>query len=289
MKTYLECIPCFLNQTLKVMDIQSVDYKTKEKAMKQIMLKLSKFNLNSKPPEFALFVYKTIEKIIGNSDFYKKIKKKDNLQAISSLFKIRKIIEKSKNPFKDTIKLAILGNVMDFAANPDYDILKTIKDNINNDFAIDDYKSLKQDILNAKSIVYIADNAGEIVFDMLLVKEIKKISNAEITFFVRGRPIINDVTLEDVKVVGLDKIDNIKIKTIKTIFPCINKSTKSFINYLKKSDLIISKGQANYECLSEFKGNIYFLLFTKCEVISRNLGVKKNEMVLKSNIKQGGN
>ncbi|MCK5282117.1 MAG: DUF89 family protein [Nanoarchaeota archaeon] len=283
MKTYLECIPCFLNQALKVMDLHSVDYKTKEKVMRQIMIKLPKINLNCKPPEFALLVYKTIENITGNSDLYKKIKKKDNLEAIGLLPEIKEIMKSSADTLKDTINVAISGNVMDFAVNHDYNILKTIKKSISSGFVIDDYKKLKKDIQKAKSIVYIADNAGEIVFDRLLIEEIRKISDANITFLVRARPIINDATLEDARMVGLHKMANIRLETIKTIFPIINNSSKGFVNFLKKADLIISKGQANYECLSEMNLNIYFLLIAKCPVIARNIGVQKGSFICKCN------
>ncbi len=279
MKTYLECIPCFLSQAKKIMDLNKVGPDSQEKILKKIMLKLTKADLNKTPPEFALFVYKTIEEETKNNDLYKKIKKNDNKTAEKMVPQAKKIAENSSDKLETLIRLAICGNIMDFAANQKYDISDTIEKNINKKFAVNNYSQLKKEILKAESIAYLADNAGEIIFDRLLIEEISRISKAQINLFVRGKPIINDVTEKEAKALGFEKIPRVKIMKTETVFPFISKS-KALENTLKKHDLIISKGQANYECLSELDANIYFLLITKCEVIARNIRVKKHGLVL---------
>ncbi len=279
MKTYLECIPCFLNQALRVMDFEKIDSCTKQKIFKKILIKLSELDLKNNPPEFALFIYSIINEEVGNSNFYEKIKKNDTNIALKLIPEINKISKKYDDYLNFLIKIAIAGNIMDFAANPKYNALETIIRSVNSKFAINDYVILKKEILTAKTIAYIVDNAGELVFDKLLIEEISRISNAQITIFVRSEPIINDVTEKDAKNLKIDKLPNVKIKKIETIFPFINKS-KNLEKEFNAFDLIISKGQANYECLSEFKGNVYFLLVVKCEVIAKDIGVKKSDFVL---------
>lgn len=282
MKSYLECIPCFLNQTIRIMNLTKINSKTKEKIFKKIMDNLKKFNMNASPAEFALSMYELIEDNIDMRNFYKKIKYADNYSASSSLNKVNNIIKKSKDPLETLVKISISGNIMDFAANPTYNVVNKIKESLSSKFAVNDYLQLKKQIHNSKSIIYIVDNAGEIIFDKLLIEKLSEISNAQLTVFVRSKPVLNDVTEEDARLIGLDKIPNVKIKKIKTIFPFVHKPN-SIENDLKKADLIISKGQANYECLSESKYNIYFLLVAKCDVIARNIGVKKHSFVLMKN------
>lgn len=285
MKTYLECIPCFLNQSIKAMNLTNQNTQTKEKVMKETMKQLSNIDLNQKPPEFARLVYNILTEITGKEDPYKGIKKRDNEHALSLLPEIKNIIKRSEDRLLTTIKIAIAGNIMDFALNSDYNLKKKVEEVLESDFAINDYGKFKEDIKKASSITYLADNSGEIVFDKLLIEKIREINNCKVYFFVKGKPIVNDATEIDTKVIGIDKLDNIEIRRINTGFPStgIKKESEEFSNFIKSIDLVISKGQGNYESLSEVNANIYFLLIAKCPVLARDLEVEKGEIVLKSN------
>jgi len=283
MKTYLECIPCFLNQALRAMNLTNQDSKTKSRVIKKIMITLAKIKLDKKPPEYAQIVYKIIEKETKNNDSYKKIKIRDNKCALALLKDLRIMIKKSKDPLLTATKIAIAGNIMDFAAHPEYDVKKTIREVIKNNFSINDYNSFNRDIRNAKSIVYIADNSGEIVLDRLLIEQIRKLNKNKIFFFIKGKPILNDATIEDTKDAGIDKINNLEIRKISTGFPNtgVERTSREFIKFLKSQSIIISKGQGNYESLSEINANIYFLLIAKCPVIAKDLRIKPMQIVCK--------
>ena len=273
MKTYLECIPCFMNQALRAMEQYSLDENTQERILKGLMAKLSLIDLKKSPPQFALYIYEQLEKMTGISDPYKEIKKRDNEHALNLLPEVTAIIDRSDDKLLIATKIAIAGNIMDFASGTDYDIKKHIFEIIDDNFEINHYDNFKQDIEKAHSIAYIADNSGEIVFDKLLLKEIMKINDSKIDFYVRSKPIVDDATIEDAEHVGIADLGNIDIKTFDTVFPMQE------IN----SDIVISKGQANYECLSGFNSNIYFLLMTKCSIIARDLNTKKQKLILKKN------
>lgn len=281
MKTYLECIPCFLNQALKAMSLCNENDKVKEKVLKEIIRKLADIDLNKKPTEFGKIAYDTILEITGNDDPYKEIKKRDNDHAISLLPTIKETIEKSEDRLFTAIKVAIAGNIMDFAVNSDYNLKNTMENVLKADFAINDYRKFREDIKKAKSVAYFVDNAGEIVFDKLLIEEIKNVTNCKIYFFVRGKPIVNDATKIDAELVEIDKLEDIEIRETYDRFPDINE--KDFSDFLKEMDVVISKGQANYESLSEADANTYFLLIAKCPLIARDLGVKKGDIIFKFN------
>jgi uncharacterized protein with ATP-grasp and redox domains len=283
MKTNPECIPCFLNQALKAMSIAGdSDNASKERALKRIMAGLANLDSELSPPEFALLVYKIVEEELGGNKFYDKIKRSDRISAESAIPIVNQMLAISDNRLYELAKIAIQGNNMDFAVNTDYDIKKHIRENVKGQLAVDDFESMRRDILRAESIAYIADNAGEAVFDKMLIEEIRKISGAKIKVLVRSQPILNDVTYRDAKALGLDEIPGVEIESVETIFPFVNKS-KTLEQTLRQSDLTISKGQANYECLSDSDENIYFLLVAKCDVIARYIGVKKKSPVLLKN------
>jgi len=279
MKTYLECLPCFLKQTLKVMELNSIEENKRQVIMKRIMENLANIDLNKTPPEFAKVIYGTITDSLGSKDLYKEIKERDNKHALSLVPEVLELINNSENPLFTAVKIAVAGNIIDFASSQDYNVKKTINHVIENGFIVNDFEMFKKEIEKAKSVAYIADNSGEIVFDKLLIEEIMKKNNCKIDFFVRGFPIINDATKHDAKLIGIEDLENVEIKEIVDGFP--NMKNKELIDSLEKYDLIISKGQANYECLSELDANVYFLLITKCPIIAKDLGVEAGKSLIK--------
>ena len=289
MKTYLECLPCFLNQALKAMDINNLSYADKEKAIREIMKQLSNIDLNKKPPEFARIIYNHLHEVTGNHDPYKEIKKRDNEHATNALNKFKKLYDSSNDSLLIAVKMAIAANIMDFAANSDYNIIHFIEESIGQKFAIDHYDKLKKDIQEAKSIIYLADNAGEVVFDKLLLESIRKLNNCRILLFVKGKPIVNDATEDDLRHIGIDEIPNLEVHKINTGFPNTGflRESNEFADILKDAHLIISKGQGNYESLSELDANIYFLLIAKCKIIARDMHVNIGNLVCKCNYRGG--
>ncbi len=281
MKTYLECIPCFLNQSLKVMKHSGLDAELQKKILKDIMKMLSETELDKKPPEYARLVYDKISCISKIKDPYREIKKRDNMHAEKLAPSLKNMIDASRDPLLTAVKVSIAGNIMDFAANSDYDIKESIDRVLHEDFAINDYSKFKNDIINAKTIAYFADNCGEIIFDKLLIEKIKTLnSKCTIHLFVKAGPIINDATREDAESAGLGSLERVKVKTLEKDFLKTRKY-KNPADYLKHIDISISKGQGNYERLSNINANIYFLLIAKCSVIARDLNTGTMKSILK--------
>jgi uncharacterized protein with ATP-grasp and redox domains len=152
------------------------------------------------------------------------------------------------------------------------------------ELAIDDSKTLMEDILNANILLYLGDNCGEICMDKILLKKIKELNpNVKILFGVRGEPVVNDSIAEDAYIVGIDEYAEIIENGDGSLGTVLNRTSIQFKEVYKKADVVIAKGQANYECLSEESKNIYFLLMTKCDVIANDIDAPEKKMICMKN------
>ncbi|MFA8299307.1 MAG: DUF89 domain-containing protein [Hyphomicrobiales bacterium] len=237
-------------------------------------------NNKDNSPLLATKINRLASDLFQCNDIYKKEKAFANNLLLTHFDYWKKIVGSGELAFNKALKLAVVGNIIDYGAHsvPD-DILAHVKELYRREFAVDDSERLYQDILNAKSILYLGDNAGEIVFDRLLIENIK---HKNITFAVRGNAVINDVTVNDaseVKMHQLCKVIDNGFDAPSTILDYCNESFKEKFN---EADLIISKGQGNFEGLMNCgKTNICFLLMAKCNYIADKLGVTKGDLVVK--------
>jgi uncharacterized protein with ATP-grasp and redox domains len=261
----------------------SDDEKLHERVLRKVMKTLLDLGWDSTPPEMAHEVHKIVRSFTKEKDPYKKVKMKSNDLVMKMYPKIQKEIKESKNPLRKAIRFAIAGNIIDFGALQEFNLKKTIKEVLKKKFAIDDYEQLKKKLEDAKSILLFTDNAGEISLDKLLVKTMLRIKRFErITFVVKGGPIINDATLEDAIYMGLDKLPNVEFLTVSNgeVGTGPKRSSQEVKGWIKEHDLVISKGQGNYEILSEHN-NIFFMLMAKCPIIASDLGVDVKDVILK--------
>jgi len=284
MKTYLDCFPCMLNQALEAARVATPDEAQQREILNKVMGLLIGLRLDASPPEIARKSHRLVRELSGNPDPYKDQKHEYNTRALALLPELRSQVEQAQDPLELAVRLSIAGNVIDFGAMASgFDFDREWKNADRASFGISDYEAFKADVQEARSILYFGDNAGEIAFDRLLVEVLQKISEAEITFVVRGEPVLNDVTLEDARFVGLDRLvpvlDNGN-DAPGTVLPEVRPEVRTLF---ESSDVIIAKGQGNYETLSDAPGNIYFLFQVKCPVIGRDAGAEVGRYVLKGN------
>jgi len=188
------------------------------------------------------------------------------------------MVEQSDDPLLTAIRIAIAGNVIDLGINKTFDLVKDVEKILAQDFAIFDYDSFRQRLDGAQNVLYLGDNCGESVFDKILIEQIKK----PVIFAVRSAPIINDVTMEEAIESGLDEVANLMESGCVAPGTILSQCTEEFMEVYNSADLIISKGQGNYEGLSEADRPIFFLLKAKCHVIAKDLGVHEGDIVLKA-------
>jgi len=284
-KTYLDCLPCFLSQALKVARMTTKNEKIHRKILDRVMGELSQSPLEASPPEISQKIYSLIKMITKNGDPYRKAKKEQNELALGLYSPFKKLISKSKDPLLLSLRLAIAGNIIDLGVrNKINDIKEEILTTLNSPLKINDYRIFQHSLENANMILYLGDNAGEIVFDKILIEEIKRIREVKIIFAVRGSPIINDVTMEDANLVRMGEVAEVISNGFDAPATILSQSSPEISRLFSKADMIIAKGQGNYESLSSEKKNIFFLLKAKCSVVARDLGVGEGDTILKSQI-----
>ena len=229
-------------------------------------------------PEFSRDLHHILRNYTGNPDPYKAEKQHSNDMAFDLAPAMQEKIDLSPDPFITAMRIAIAGNVIDFAANHNFDLKQTIEKSLTSHFAIDHSEKLRSAVKEAGSILYLGDNAGEIVFDKLFIRTL---GHNNITFAVRGMPAINDATIEDAIYSGMNEVTRVITSGYDAPSTIIEKSSDEFREYFYKADLIISKGQGNLEGLYDLDDErIFFLMLVKCDVISEFLKTEKNSIVV---------
>ncbi|MBD3427278.1 MAG: DUF89 family protein [Candidatus Omnitrophica bacterium] len=277
MKTYLECIPCFLRQAHEAAKLAGADELTQKQVIDEVSRLLPEFPLNVTPPEIARTVYGLVEEITGGKDVYKKVKQKSNRMSMELYSRLKDQIEGSDDVLLSAVRLAVAGNVIDYGVPHAFDIEKEIEECLEKDFAIFDFEDFAKAVKRSDNILYLLDNAGEIVFDKILVEEIDR----DIVCAVRGKPIINDVTMEDARETGLDRVVPVISSGSDVPGTVPSRCNEEFLELYNKADLIISKGQGNYETLADESKPIFFIFKAKCPVIARHIGCEVGDIILK--------
>lgn len=283
MKIEKECLECILNQSTRVSDILHVSNIQSEEIAKIAKEHIAKFDHNGTPPHNAAPMYEDIARYLNVDDLYASAKDEATQKAAQFISTCKNAIRASKNPLEGAIKAAIAGNVIDLAAEVMFDLDDEIAKIFQTDFAINDFDSLSTKLATTKNLVYLCDNAGEEVFDKLCIETIKDIyPKIKVFYFVRGKPIINDLTLTHAKKSGLDTVATLIDSGVPTPGYAIDLADDKAHEIFKNADCIISKGMGNYECLGEEKDfPIYFLLKVKCQVVARVIGAKLGDIVCK--------
>ncbi|MFA6079226.1 MAG: ARMT1-like domain-containing protein, partial [Candidatus Omnitrophota bacterium] len=182
MRTYLDCIPCFFKQALEAAKLSGADEKLQKNILDEIALAIPEFSLTSSPPEMARIIYGTIRKITGKDDPYLKIKEKSNRLALSVYPRLKKKVAGSRDKLLMAVELAIAGNIIDYGVKNSLNVGKELDrilaketDAIRREKSpIFDYRNFKRALKKAGNILYLADNAGEVVFDRILIEEIRR-------------------------------------------------------------------------------------------------------------------
>ncbi len=277
MKSYLDCIPCFFEQALRAGRIATDDEQVLKQLMDELGKRLHQISLDNTPPETGRLIYRIVREITGNSDPFQELKHQSTREALALYPSLKRTIEESDDSLLTAIRIAIAGNVIDFGASATFDIETAIKEALENDFAICDYSAFKDKLAETEEILYIGDNAGETVFDRLLIEQMNK----PVTYVVREKPVINDATIEDAVQAGIDQVATIVSSGTDAPGAVLNTCSPEFREMLNQSTFTIAKGQGNYEGLSSEDYSIFFLLKAKCQIIANDIGVIKGDIILK--------
>jgi hypothetical protein len=279
MRVYLDCFPCFLRQSIIALRLGTRDELLQERILKSILPEIQIADISMPPAYTTTFIHRKIRQLLGKDPF-KELKCEYNKIALGLYPSLELLVSQSQDPLWTATRLAIAGNVIDFGIYTSVDIEGTIRKAINHPLAVDEFDIFKNAISEADSIFYLADNAGEIVFDRILIETLISMGK-KVTVVVKGSPVINDSTLEDALEAGLigicEVIDN-GSDAVGTILPW---TSSTFQKQFENAELIISKGQGNFETVTGIQKNIFFLFQSKCNVVSKELNLSKGSMLLK--------
>ncbi len=289
MRTYLDCIPCFYRQALEAARLTGADEIVQKKIIDELSRLIPNFPLKASPPEMGRTIHALVRKIIGVKDPFKEIKESSNKMALSLYPELKQEINNSEDKLLTAVKLSIAGNVIDYGVKNSLNVEEEINKIFNKDFksnaennkTVFRYQEFKEILSKVNHIIYLADNAGEVVFDRLLIEELTEKLGKQVIYVVRGKPIINDALIEDAIFCGINKVAKITASGSDAPGTILKYCSPEFIELFRKAELIISKGQGNYESLSEEDESIFFLFKAKCPVIAKDVGCKVGDMVLK--------
>ena len=278
MKTYLECIPCLLRQGVEAAQLATEDEQLQHAVVEAILERLRGVSPKERPVDIAPAVHAIVRRITGCDDPYRQVKNDSNRLALAAYATASAIVSASADPLLAAARMAAAGNIADSAVGRSFDFEAAIQQAARNDFALNDYAQFKAGVEGAEHVLYLADNAGEIVFDGLLLE---RMSGKQRTVAVKAQPILNDATADDARTARLDRFATVIAAGDAWPRPDLQGASDGLRTAFGDADVIIAKGQGNYEALSECDGKVFFLLIVKCPVVARDLGVAVGDLVLK--------
>lgn len=281
MKCSLDCIPCLVRQSLMVTRMVTSDEAIQEKVLRETLSYASNLNLRQ-APLLSQWIYRQVRKYTGQNDPYLQIKRESNRMAWELYPKWKEIILKSDAPLINAVRMAIAGNIIDYGVNA---ILNTsdipsILEKSYHSPLMGDIGEFLSALANAKDILYLADNAGELIFDRLFIE---LLNPEHITVVVKAGPAINDALMEDAQAAGLTELCQVIDNGNDGPGTLLDYCSPEFVERFKKADMVIAKGQANYETLEGYPRPIYFLLKVKCPLVGNHIGSGVGSLVVNKN------
>jgi damage-control phosphatase, subfamily I len=279
LKTSLDCVPCFLRQALEAARFITDDPSVHEQILRQVLRSAADMDLCQPPPVMARMFYRRLSEMSGLEDIYREAKDRFNQLAMELAPELRRRIREDADPLMTAVRVAIAGNVIDFGINAgitEEDLHGAIRKAFDEPLA-GQTEEFREAISRADTILYLADNAGEIVFDRLLIEQLPI---ERVVLGVRGRPVINDATVADARAVGLAEMVTVIDNGSDVPGTALAYCKEEFLQAFSDADLIIAKGQGNFETLSDNAGPIFFLFKVKCPVVASHVGLPLGTHVL---------
>ncbi|MCL5098878.1 MAG: ARMT1-like domain-containing protein [Candidatus Omnitrophica bacterium] len=279
MKSTLDCIPCFVSQALKIARLATPDERAHERILREALWRASKADLTQTPTRFGKGILRLVRDLTGQADPYLVIKEESNRLALALLPAWRERLRTATNPRLAAVRLAIAANVIDFGIKGDM-TAEQIPEALESSFAgpfrgdADGFFAAAE---GANDILFLADNAGELVFDRLLLE---LLPHEKVTVIVKGGPAINDALKADAAAAGLENWVKVMDTGCDGAGITLEDCSPEFQRRFSRADVIIAKGQANFESLDGCGRDIFFLLKVKCPVVARHIGRPVGSLVL---------
>lgn len=288
MKTYLDCLPCFVRQALSAARMLGVEDHVQQEVMRRVLLAAAALDMTRPPPEMGREIHRVIREVTGNADPYAPLKERYNALALELLDDLQARVARAPDPLEAAVRLAIAGNIIDFGVPlgvNDAAVRRAVDGCLTAPLLGGGLEPLRQAIAGAKTILYLADNAGEIVLDRLLLAQLPL---DRVTVVVRGGPVINDATMDDAQAAGLTRWVRVRDSGYDAPGTVLDACDPALVEAFWSADLVIAKGQGNFETLDQAGREIFFLFTAKCEVAARHAGCVVGDLVLLRGGRGGG-
>jgi uncharacterized protein with ATP-grasp and redox domains len=242
---------------------------------------LRHINAACTPPEIGDRVHRLVRHVAGDGDPYRAAKARSTAEALALYPRLKALLAGADDPLDVALRASIAGNIIDLGPAPVYQLWDTIERVLAQPYALDDTAAFREALSRTGRVLYLADNAGETVFDRLLIEALVEFHGVAATYAVKGGPVLNDATMDDARAAGIDRVAAVIDTGLDAPGTILDRCSPAFRRAYAAAPLIVAKGQANYETLSEQGSRVFFLLQTKCPVIARDVGVPVGSIVLK--------
>lgn len=281
MRVHEDCLPCIKRQIYEAALMASGNEEQIRKILDGTEHIIDRYLEYSCTPEISKSVHSVVVDITGNKDPFKEIKERDIGAALQLYPLLKSYLETNGNDLSCALKISAAGNIIDAAINKDIDIREVLFEELARPFFHNDLSVFMNKLIHASMILIVGDNSGESVFDRVLAESL----SADIIYSVRSAPILNDVTMKEALESGLAGCTRIVSSGCCAPGTILEMCSREFQDIFDSADIVISKGQGNYEALSECERDIFFLLKAKCPVIAGELGVSVGDHVFKYKMK----
>lgn len=284
MHTEHPCLQCMLDQGQRTAKRLLDDETTYREVVKSLRKLVDRQPPEGPPPAFYKQVYGIVASATGEPDPFRRIKRQNTLTALEIYPYLKQLVAGSTDPLETAVRIAIAGNIIDHGINRPFDPERELERTLSVEPGVMDYAKFRQAVESANQLLYLGDNAGETVYDRVLIETIGKPT----IFTVREKPIINDATMEDAVQAGLDQVATLISTGSDMPGIDLDETSAEFNDIFKNAEMVISKGMGNFETLSGAARPIFFLLKAKCELVAQHIGVEVGESVLfASNVPDG--
>jgi uncharacterized protein with ATP-grasp and redox domains len=277
-QTYLDCFPCMVRQTLEAARMAGADEAHQRRIMNQALNLLSQHSVGtvSTPPEIAYQIHRLVRGQTGAEDPYLDSKQASTERALALYPRLKELVRQADDPLDAALRISIAGNIIDLGYAPSYDLRATLDRVLTQPFALDRRAALRAMMSDGAEILFLADNAGETVFDRVLIETLA----VPVSYAVKGGPVLNDAARSDALEAGIDQTADIIETGSNAPGTILSQCSDDFLRRFEEADLIIAKGQANYETLSDQGARVFFLLQVKCSVIGEDIGAPVGSIVV---------
>lgn len=283
MKVYYDCYPCFLRQSIEAARHAGAADPQVKAVLQSVLQTILELDERATPPEIAGVIHRTVRQTLKIEDPYEKEKEKSTHDALAIYPGLKKLAGDGSD-IGTLLRIAIAGNIIDAGVSGRYgDLWAAVERVLAQPFAIDDSEKLVREMGRHETILYLADNAGETVFDRVFIENI----DSAVTYAVKGHPVLNDATVKDALAAGLDRCATLVDNGSDAPGMVLDSCSQEFKRMFESSDLILAKGQANYESLSQAGDNVFCLLQVKCPVIANDIGAPVGSIVVRQSLAHG--